>query len=164
MAVIDSTKAGRNVREWLGAPALRHPDRRAALDEALAAAEPAPGTALLIGIAPTGGKLPQEWRDTILAAIAAGLDVLSGPPHVHRRRPGVRGGGAGQGATIVDYRRQPEREETSIGRRHKPGKKVILTVGTDCAIGKMSVALELPRGSHGRRALRRRSSPPARPG
>jgi uncharacterized NAD-dependent epimerase/dehydratase family protein len=33
--------------------------------------------------------------------------------------------------------------ETSVGRRHGPGKRVILTVGTDCAIGKMSVALEL---------------------
>jgi uncharacterized NAD-dependent epimerase/dehydratase family protein len=33
--------------------------------------------------------------------------------------------------------------ETSVGRRHGPGKRVILTVGTDCAIGKMTVALEL---------------------
>ena len=33
--------------------------------------------------------------------------------------------------------------ETAVGRRHGPGKRVILTVGTDCAIGKMSVALEL---------------------
>jgi uncharacterized NAD-dependent epimerase/dehydratase family protein len=33
--------------------------------------------------------------------------------------------------------------ETTVGRRHLPGKRVILTVATDCAIGKMSVALEL---------------------
>ena len=33
--------------------------------------------------------------------------------------------------------------ETAVGRRHGPGKRVILTVATDCAIGKMSVALEL---------------------
>ena len=37
--------------------------------------------------------------------------------------------------------------ETAVGRRHGPGKKVILTVGTDCAIGKMSVALELTRAA-----------------
>jgi uncharacterized NAD-dependent epimerase/dehydratase family protein len=37
--------------------------------------------------------------------------------------------------------------ETAVGRRHAPGKRVILTVGTDCAIGKMSVALELRRSA-----------------
>ena len=48
----------------------------ASLDEALRL--PNPPDALLIGIAPTGGRLPAAWRATILAAIAAGLDVLSG--------------------------------------------------------------------------------------
>jgi uncharacterized NAD-dependent epimerase/dehydratase family protein len=47
------------------------------------------------------------------------------------------------GTRLIDYRRAPERMETAVGRRHLPGKRVILTVGTDCAIGKMSVALEL---------------------
>jgi uncharacterized NAD-dependent epimerase/dehydratase family protein len=37
--------------------------------------------------------------------------------------------------------------ETAVGRRHLPGRRVILTVGTDCAIGKMSVALELRRAA-----------------
>src|SRR5439155_6165953 len=40
-------------------------------------------------------------------------------------------------------RRPPARMETSVGRLHGADKRVILTVGTDCAIGKMSVALEL---------------------
>ena len=44
---------------------------------------------------------------------------------------------------LIDYRRPPDRMETTVGRKHLPGKRVILTVGTDCAIGKMSVALEL---------------------
>src|SRR4051794_37090182 len=73
VAVLDSSIAGRNVSEWL-------PDRDipvvATLDEALAL--PNPPTALLIGIAPTGGRLPDLWRATILAAIRARLDVLSG--------------------------------------------------------------------------------------
>ena len=38
--------------------------------------------------------------------------------------------------------------ETTVGRRHLPGKRVILTVGTDSAIGKMSVALELVAAAH----------------
>jgi uncharacterized NAD-dependent epimerase/dehydratase family protein len=48
---------------------------------------------------------------------------------------------------IVDYRRSPDRLGTARGRHHLPGKKVILTVGTDCAVGKMSVALELERAA-----------------
>jgi uncharacterized NAD-dependent epimerase/dehydratase family protein len=47
----------------------------------------------------------------------------------------------------VDYRRAPDRMDCAVGRRHLPGKRVILTVGTDCAIGKMSVALELRRAA-----------------
>ena len=137
--VLDSSIAGRNVSEWLPGhdiPAV------ATLAEALALPEP-PDT-LLIGIAPTGGKLPADWRATILEAIDAGLDVHSGPAHVPRRRPGVRRGGraprASRSSTTAGRR---SATETAIGRPHEPGKRVILTVGTDCAIGKMSVALEL---------------------
>jgi D-glutamate N-acetyltransferase len=140
IAVIDSTIAGRNVSEWLPGhdiPAV------ATLDEALAL--PGPPTALLVGIAPTGGKLPETWRPTILAALRAGLDVLSGLHQFLGDDPEFAGAARASGATIVDYRRPPERTQTSVGRRHGPGKKVILTVGTDCAIGKMSVALELRR-------------------
>jgi uncharacterized NAD-dependent epimerase/dehydratase family protein len=137
-AVIDSTQAGDNVSSIL-------PDRDipivASLDEALAR-EPRPDT-LLIGIAPTGGKLPDSWRATILAAIRAGLDVHSGLHTFLGDDPEFAAAAAEAGTRLVDYRRPPARMETSIGRRHGPGKRVILTVGTDCAIGKMSVALEL---------------------
>ena len=138
VAVLDSTIAGRNVSEWLPGhdiPAV------ATLAEALALPEP-PET-LLIGIAPTGGRLPDDWRATILAAIEAGLDVHSGLHTFLGDDPEFSGAVAAKGTRIVDYRRPPERHETAIGRPHSPGKRVILTVGTDCAIGKMSVALEL---------------------
>jgi uncharacterized NAD-dependent epimerase/dehydratase family protein len=137
-AVLDSSIAGRNVREWL-------PDKDipavATLDEALALPE-RPNT-LLIGIAPTGGKLPDSWRRTILAAIDAGLDVHSGLHTFLGDDPEFSAAAHAKGVQIVDYRRSPERKETAVGRAHGPGKRVILTVGTDCAIGKMSVALEL---------------------
>ncbi|HUQ77355.1 MAG TPA: DUF1611 domain-containing protein [Patescibacteria group bacterium] len=137
-AVIDSTQAGGNVSAIL-------PDHDipivATLDEALAR-DPRPDT-LLIGIAPTGGKLPDSWRTTITAAIRAGLDVHSGLHTFLGDDPEFAAAARETGTTIVDYRRPPDRHETSVGRRHGPGKRVILTVGTDCAIGKMSVALEL---------------------
>jgi D-glutamate N-acetyltransferase len=137
-AILDSTIAGRNVAEWLPGhdiPAV------ATLAEALAM--PEPPTALLIGIAPTGGKLPASWRATILEAIRAGLDIESGLHTFLGDDPKFSAEAAAAGVRIIDHRRPPERHETAVGRRHLPGKRVILTVGTDCAIGKMSVALEL---------------------
>jgi uncharacterized NAD-dependent epimerase/dehydratase family protein len=149
VAVIDSTNAGRNVREWLSDKPRFDIPIVATLAEALARgrAGAKPATALLIGIAPTGGKLPQSWRDTILAAIRAGLDVLSGLHTFLGDDPEFAAAATAAGTTIVDYRRSPDRMETALGRRHGPGKRVILTVGTDCAIGKMSVALELRRAA-----------------
>jgi uncharacterized NAD-dependent epimerase/dehydratase family protein len=138
VAVIDSTQAGGNVSSIL-------PDRDipivATLDEALRRS-PRPDT-LLIGIAPTGGKLPDTWRTVILAAIRAGLDVHSGLHTFLGDDPEFGAAASEAGTRIVDYRRPPARMETAVGRRHGPGKRVLLTVGTDCAIGKMSVALEL---------------------
>ncbi len=148
VAVIDSTNAGRNVREWLGDQPRFDIPIVASLAEAQAQG-PARGapTALLIGIAPTGGKLPAAWRRTILAAIAAGLDILSGLHTFIGDDPEFAAAAGAAGVEIVDYRRPPSREETAVGRAHGPGKHVILTVGTDCAIGKMSVALELRRAA-----------------
>jgi len=142
VAVIDSTKAGQTVDAYL--PGHDIPIV-ASLDDALAG--PNHPDALLIGIAPTGGRLPDAWRAVILAAIAAGLDVLSGLHTFIGDDPEFGAAAAARGTAIVDYRRPPDRLETAIGRRHRPGKRVILTVGSDCAIGKMSVALELRRAA-----------------
>jgi uncharacterized NAD-dependent epimerase/dehydratase family protein len=142
VAVLDSTRAGGNVDVFL--PGHDIPIV-ATLDEALAL--PDPPDALLIGIAPTGGRLPEAWRTIVLRAIAAGLDVLSGLHTFIGDDPGFAQAAVARGTSIVDYRRPPERMETAVGRPHEPGKRVILTVGTDCAIGKMSVALELRRAA-----------------
>jgi uncharacterized NAD-dependent epimerase/dehydratase family protein len=144
-AVIDSGQAGRNVREWLGDGPRFDIPIVASLDDALGGS-PRP-TVLLIGIAPTGGRLPDDWRRTILRAIDAGLDVHSGLHTFLGDDPEFAAAARAAGVAIIDYRRPPERLETAVGRRHGPGKRVILTVGTDCAIGKMSVALELRRAA-----------------
>lgn len=141
-ALLDSSVAGRNVAEWL--PGHDIPIV-ATLADALAL--PEPPTALLIGIAPTGGRLPDAWRATILAAIRSGLDVHSGLHAFLADDPEFAAAAREAGVELVDYRRPPERLATAVGRRHGPGKRVILTVGTDCAIGKMSVALELRRAA-----------------
>jgi uncharacterized NAD-dependent epimerase/dehydratase family protein len=145
VAVIDSTQAGRNVREWLGDSGRYDIPIVGTLSDAVGFLPRA--NALLIGIAPTGGRLPDAWRATILSAIRSGLDILSGLHTFLGDDPELAEAARASGARLVDYRRPPEREETAIGRRHLPGKRVILTVGTDCAIGKMSVALELRRAA-----------------
>ncbi len=142
VAVLDSTQAGQNVAAFLPG---RDIPIVASLDEALGGSNPP--DALLIGIAPTGGRLPESWRRTILDAIDAGLDVLSGLHTFVGDDPEFAAAATARGTQIVDYRRSPDRMETAVGRRHLPGKRVILTVGTDCAIGKMSVALELRRAA-----------------
>ena len=138
LAILDSTMAGRNLREVM--PPFDVPFV-ATLDETLEG--PVRPDGLLIGIAPTGGRLPGDWRATILQAIRAGLDIHSGLHQFLGDDPEYAAAAAAAGTRLIDYRRPPDRMETSVGRRHTPGKRVILTVGTDCAIGKMSVALEL---------------------
>ncbi len=138
VAILDSTMAGRNLGELL--PAFDIPFV-ATLDEALGG--PIRPDGLLIGIAPTGGRLPPAWRSIILAAILGGLDIHSGLHQFLGDDPEFATAAAAAGTRLIDYRRPPERMETTVGRRHQLGKRVVLTVGTDCAIGKMSVALEL---------------------
>lgn len=140
IAVLDSTLAGRSTAEWI--PGSDVPIV-GTLAEALAMpGRPRPDT-LLVGIAPTGGRLPDAWRPILHGALDAGLELHSGLHTFLGDDPELSAAAAIAGIHIVDYRRPPERFETAIGRRHGPGKRVILTVGTDCAIGKMSVALEL---------------------
>jgi uncharacterized NAD-dependent epimerase/dehydratase family protein len=138
VAVLDSGMAGRNLSEFL--PGKDVPFV-ATLGAALAG--PVRPDGLLIGIAPTGGKLPPAWRAIVLEAIEAGLDIHSGLHEFVGDDGEFAAAAAASGSRIIDYRRSPDRMETTIGRRHRPGSRVILTVGTDCAIGKMSVALEL---------------------
>lgn len=142
VAVLDSTRAGQNVSAFM--PAHDIP-----IVGTLASALAMPGrpNVLLIGIAPTGGRLPATWRPIIFDAIAEGLDVHSGLHTFIGDDPEFAAAAATRGTAIVDYRRPPDRMETAVGRRHFPGKRVILTVGTDCAVGKMSVSLELRRAA-----------------
>ena len=109
-AVLDSSIAGRNVREWL--PGVDIP-AVATLDEALALPEP-PNT-LLIGIAPTGGKLPDSWRKTILDAIDAGMDIHSGLHTFLGDDPEFSAAAHAKGVQIVDFRRSGDRTRPASG-------------------------------------------------
>jgi uncharacterized NAD-dependent epimerase/dehydratase family protein len=137
--VIDSERAGCTAQDVLGfggpIPVV------ATIEEALGHAP----DALLIGIAPRGGALPAEWRGVLLKAIAGGLGIVNGLHHVLGDDPEIAGAAARAGVRIWDVRvpRVPATIATG-SLRHKTGK-VLLTVGSDCRTGKMTVAFELAR-------------------
>jgi uncharacterized NAD-dependent epimerase/dehydratase family protein len=141
VAVLDSTHAGRSAACWLG------PDHDIPILARLEEALPLAPTALLVGIAPAGGRIPPDWRATILAAIRQRMDVVSGLHEFISDDPEFASAAATHGVELIDHRRPPERHEVAEGRAHRPGSHVILAVGTDCAIGKMTVALELRRAA-----------------
>jgi len=149
VAVIDSTKAGMDVSQALnasfgqGIPVVRD------IHEALAYQ---PDT-LLIGIAPQGGNLPREWRWQLLAAIEAGLDIVSGLHMFLGEDEELRSAAEKRGVTIWDVRRPPDKRLVASYLPHRPGSHTVLMVGSDCATGKMTVALELDREAQ-KRGLR----------
>jgi uncharacterized NAD-dependent epimerase/dehydratase family protein len=110
VAVIDSTQAGRNVREWLGDSGRFDIPIVGSLNEALGFLPRANG--LLIGIAPTGGRLPDSWRQVILAGIRSGLDIHSGLHTFLGDDPEFADAARAAGGRLVDNRRPPARHET----------------------------------------------------
>ncbi len=147
VAVIDSTKAGKDVSQALGAsfgqgiPVVRD------IHEALTYQ---PDT-LLIGIAPMGGALPAAWHWQLLTAINAGLDIISGLHFFISDDAELRAAAEKRGVTIWDVRRPPDKNRVAQFIPHRPGSHTILMVGSDCATGKMTVALELDREAQKRR-------------
>ena len=98
---------------------------------------------IVIGVAPTGGQLPEHWQDDLEAALEAGLDVVSG---LHTRLAAfarLRAAAERRGVRLIDVR-HPTREFPVASGRKRSGKRV-LTVGTDCALGKKYTALALTR-------------------
>lgn len=140
VAVLDSTRAGTNVQDVLGfggdIPVV------ASLAEALGRGP----TALLIGIAPPGGRLPDEWRAIVLAAMDAKLDIWSGLHSFLSDDAEFVRRAAERGVSIHDLRRPPADLDVAKGRVRDVAATVILTVGTDSNIGKMTTALQLRDG------------------
>lgn len=133
-------------REWC-AGQLRLPGCKAdcglpemTIDEARAAGV----RTMVIGVVNPGGVLPDHWVDTIVAALDAGLDVASG---LHMRLGSVEAiaeASRRNGRNLFDVRHSTERFSTGKGTK-RPGRR-LLTVGTDCSVGKKYAALALEKG------------------
>jgi uncharacterized NAD-dependent epimerase/dehydratase family protein len=101
-------------------------------------------TCALVGVAPGGGRLSATLRAAVLRAMALGLDVEAGMHTLLNDDAELVMAAAGYGVALRDLRTSPS--DLSIPRldlSRPAGVRVVHTVGTDCAIGKMSTGLEL---------------------
>ncbi|MCS7081627.1 MAG: DUF1611 domain-containing protein [Bacteroidetes bacterium] len=145
VAILDSTSRCRQASEVLGSgyeiPVVR------TLQQALAYGP----DSLLIGTAGKGGEPTPEMLETIREAIQAGLHIIHGL-HVHiGELPEFRELAARHGVRIWDTRKPPARLPVGSGRvARELSVPVVLTVGSDCSLGKMTVTLELHREAEAR--------------
>jgi uncharacterized NAD-dependent epimerase/dehydratase family protein len=137
VAVLDSQS---DAPELEGFPLVR------TVDEALAY-EP---TTALVGVATAGGRFPPEWRALLVACIGAGLDVENGLHEFLTADAELCGLAAEHGVALRDLRRPPDGLSVPTGGNLTHAARSILMVGSDCAIGKMTVALELDREARAR--------------
>jgi len=99
---------------------------------------------MVVGAVNAGGVLPEHWVDSILAALDAGLNVATG---LHSRLsdvPAIREKAAEKGLSLFDVRHSPVKFATGKGSK-RAGRR-LLTVGTDCSVGKKYTALALEKG------------------
>jgi uncharacterized NAD-dependent epimerase/dehydratase family protein len=139
VGVVDRVAAGRTVQDVLGfggaIPIV------GSMREGLAH-QP---DAVLVGIAPVGGRLPDEWRDSLLEAIDAGCSLWSGLHTFLTDDPALARRARERKTEIHDLRRPPADLPVASGKAKAVEPFVILTVGTDCNVGKMTSQLQMTR-------------------
>lgn len=99
---------------------------------------------LVVAVANSGGVIPPNWTVFLVEALEAGLDIVSG---MHSRLsdvPGLAANARRLGRQLIDVRIPPDKIPVGTGRK-RSGKR-LLTVGTDCALGKKYTALALANG------------------
>jgi uncharacterized NAD-dependent epimerase/dehydratase family protein len=101
-----------------------------------------PNTAL-VGVVTQGGHFPGDWQELLKTCVAKGLDLENGL-HVRLRDiPGLPELAAKRGVELRDLREPPGDFSTATGANLEVDATIVLTVGSDCAIGKMTATCEL---------------------
>ncbi len=130
VAILDSTREGEG---YEGIPIV------ARVNDALCHAP----TTALIGVAPTGGVLPPVWHDLFRACIGNGIDIESGMHTYLADDPELVELARRHGVELRDLRRPPDDIGVPTGENLRLAARVVHTVGSDCAIGKKTMAIEL---------------------
>ncbi len=110
-------------------------------------------TTALVGVATQGGRFPEAWRELLKDSIRHGLDIENGLHEFVSVDAELAGLAEEHGVELRDLRKPPPGLNVPTGANLTHAATTILAVGSDCAIGKMTVALELDREAR-RRGVR----------
>lgn len=137
VAILDSTRAGETES---GIPIVA--DAETALGHRPQVA--------IVGVATQGGRFPPAWRAILRDCIARGMSIENGLHEMLRDDEELRPLADAAGVELRDLRRPPPDLDCATGANLEVDAQIVLTVGSDCAIGKMTVSLELDRAARGR--------------
>jgi uncharacterized NAD-dependent epimerase/dehydratase family protein len=98
---------------------------------------------MVVGVANVGGFYPETWTDALLGATRVGLDIVAGMHSRLADLPGLAEAARSAGTRLIDARVPPKGLPVGTGKK-RTGRR-LLTVGTDCAVGKKYTALALER-------------------
>jgi uncharacterized NAD-dependent epimerase/dehydratase family protein len=144
VAVVDRQQAGKTAKEVCGAgeniPIVATVEEAAKLG----------GDAMLLGCAFIGGRMPEVWREDILKALNLGIDVINGLHDFLINDEEFVAVAKKNGRKLIDLRKPPDNLPIANGRGRKVDALTVLAVGSDCSVGKMTVAIELDRLSEKR--------------
>jgi uncharacterized NAD-dependent epimerase/dehydratase family protein len=140
VVVLDSERAGESYEEL---PIV------GTVEEALGY-EP---TTAIVGVATAGGRFPPAWKELLRQCVEAGLDLENGLHEFLTNDPELVALAVEHGVELRDLRKPPAGLNVPTGENLQVPATIVLTVGSDCAIGKMTMALELDREAQ-RRGIR----------
>ncbi len=132
VAILDSTHAGET---YNGIPIV------ATVNDALCFNP----TTAIVGVATQGGRFPPEWRDLLKISIAKGLDVENGLHEFLTDDAEMAELARRHGVELRDLRKPPSDLNVPSGENLQIPARIALMVGSDCAVGKKTVAIELDR-------------------
>ena len=107
-------------------------------------------TTALVGVATQGGRFPPAWRDLLRSCIAKGLDLENGLHEFVSEDPALADLARRHGVALRDLRKPPPDLVVTTGENLRVPARIVLAVGSDCAVGKMTVTLELDREAQSR--------------
>jgi uncharacterized NAD-dependent epimerase/dehydratase family protein len=130
VAILDSTRTGETED---GVPVV------GSLEEALRLGP----TTALVGVVTQGGYFPPAWMELLRGCVEHGLDIENGLHVFLSEDTMLRELADRRGVELRDLRKPPADLSTATGENLSVDAKIVLTVGSDCAIGKMTVSCEL---------------------
>jgi uncharacterized NAD-dependent epimerase/dehydratase family protein len=141
-AVVDPEHAGRDLIDVL--PEL---GRRAPVVASVAEGLKHDPSSLLLGVATPGGWMPDHWRAWIAESIEAGLEIVNGLHTLLSDDAELVTLAEQRGVRLWDVRVPPDDIPLGSGKSLDVPQRTVLTVGSDCAVGKMTVTLELTKAA-----------------